>query len=448
MGPPQMARSVRLAVTCIRVEEIITALMYVNAGATLAPDNDRGFRVEMADELKESIERYGDQLRLDDVKLGSARLGGTYLRKFEPDSDDWSRALVSLFMPEIPLTPESLRNNPRDECVQFVLVLIYLDELLSEIPWEGVSTELVQGLRLLCSLLRVAWIDLDVQPKLWQVLHEGGLTMYPTSALKDYFSRVCQEANKWGASIFPGTIAPATVDVALDILPRLDFGRTDRYWGPAVRLGRDFFCIDIISVTLRIEALLAHATAGGGPISGYRGKHWEKWVQEAIDETPWRPSGSVRGLISKKLKANGKVFTDVDAVGSRSDQLLIVSCKSWQLGTSLDLGDYAARRNKSKDVVKAGLKLQEDLRQLRTYGSDNGVDVDSFRSIGGVLCITTPFLLTEEDDEILRRSAPSVSIMTLPALKAHLSEKELELPNIHDWQEYARASYGIKSKRL
>jgi hypothetical protein len=446
LGESQMARSLRLAVTCIRVEEIVMALWCVNAGAILMPDNDRVFRLEMSEGMRVAIEKYEDQLRLNDVKLGAARLGGVYLKRFEPDRDDWSRALVSLFMPELPLTAESLRDNPTDECVPFVLTLISIDESLSDIPWAGVPREAVQGLRLLCSLLRVAWIDLGVESKLWRVLHEGGLTMHSSSMLTSYLSRVCQEANEWGNSIFPSAIPPATVEEALDFLTRLELGRTDRYWGPAIRAGKDFFCIDIIAVTLRVEALLAHVTAGGGSISGYRGKHWEEWVQGAIDETPWRPTGGLRGLISKKLKAHGKVFTDVDAVGSRSDQLLIVSCKSWQLGTSLDMGEFAARRNKSKDVVKAGLKLQEDLRMLRAHGADNGFDIGSYAEIVGVLCITTPFLLTGEDEVTLRQSAPDVSIMTLPELKSKLAGEELKMPDLQKWQEYARASYAIKNE--
>lgn len=446
-GESQMARSLRLAVTCIRVEEIVHALWCVNAGATLTPDSDQVFRLEISERLRVALENYEDQLRLNDLKLGAARLGGVYLKRFESDHDDWSRALVSLFMPELPMTPESLRDHPTDECVPFVLTLIYIDESLSDIPWAGVQSEAVQGLRLLCSLLRVAWIDLGVEAKLWQVLHEGGLTMHSSSILTSYLSRVCQEANEWGNSIFPSSIPSVTVEGALDFLTRLELGRTDRYWGPAIRVGKDFFCIDMISVTLRIEALIAHVTAGGGSISGYRGKHWEEWVQGAIDETPWRPTGGVRGLISKKLRAHGKVFTDVDAVGSRSDRLLIVSCKSWQLGTSLDMGEFAARRNKSKDVVKASLKLQEDLRMLRAHGTENGFDIDSFTGISGVLCITTPFLLTEEDESTIEQSAPDVSIMTLPELKSKLAGEELEMPDLQKWQEYARASYAIKDKR-
>ncbi|MER6748341.1 hypothetical protein ACFW6C_09850 [Streptomyces fungicidicus] len=446
-GDSQMARSLRLAVTCIRVEEIVLALRCVNAGATLLPDSDNVFRLEMSERLRAALERYEDQLRLNDLKLGAARLGGVYLKRFEPNRDDWSRALVSLFMPELPITPDSLKEHPADELVPFVLNLIYINESLSDIPWEGVQSEAVHGLRLLCSLLRVAWIDLGVEAKVWRVLHEGGLTMHSSSILESYLARVCQEANEWGGSIFPSSITPITVEGALDFLTRLELGRTDRYWGPAIRAGKDFFCIDLTSVTLRIEALIAYVTAGGGSISGYRGKHWEERVQGAIDDTPWRPTGGARGLISKKLKAHGKVFTDVDAVGSRSDQLLIVSCKSWQLGTSLDMGEFAACRNKSKDVVKASLKLQEDLRMLRAHGADNGFDVASFAGMSGVLCITTPFLLTEEDELTIQRDAPDVSIMTLPELKSKLLGEELEMPDLQKWQEYARASYAIKDKR-
>ncbi|WP_410819113.1 hypothetical protein [Micromonospora sp. 050-3] len=343
-------------------------------------------------------------------------------------------------MPVLLLTKQKLAANPEAEIAQFVPYIHCADKELSSFPWNGGPSSGAMEVRLLAGVMRVALADVSIYSGLWRVLHEIGLVMRPTDRLDDYLDRVCTEANGWGSRMFPGDLPIADKSVALQVLTRVEGGRSGRYFGPALRVGSDYFCLDLLAATLRLEAAIASVTAGGGVISGYRGKSWEAVVQAAINKTQWQPFAAAKTLISKTLRIGGRAFTDVDAVACRGKSLIVVSCKSWQLSNRYDVGDFSAVQNKAKDALKAARKLYEDIMRMRAGSGINSFNFRAYSDISGIVCVSSPLLLSAEHRAELDRLAPGIPVLTLPEMVGHLSGKIPKQMDLSKWGAFATLS--------
>jgi hypothetical protein len=371
-------------------------------------------------------------------------MGAPYFERFDPKGD-LDRTLVYVMMPELQISPESLRVNYADDMVQFAPGLFNLHPSVTDLHWPRSHSHVGKQARLLAATMRTAFIDLGTRPKLWQRLHETGLTVLPGDRLHDYIDAVCHEANSWGAQIFPGEVGALDREEAISILSKSDGGRSGRYWGPALRAGDDSFCVDLLSACLRLESTLAEGTAGGGSVSGSRGRTWEEAVQATIDSSKCRPTGDARKLISKKLRIHRQALTDVDAVAIRGKSLLIVSCKSWQLSIRYENGDFHTRKNKARDLVVAAAKLHRDLLRIRDAGVVSGFDFRPFSELSGYLCVSTPLLILPAEMEELKAAAPDVTIGSLPELLMLLDDRLLLPVDGKKWAKSVRASYRLPS---
>jgi hypothetical protein len=62
------------------------------------------------------------------------RMGAIYLNPFEPDKVALDQTLVALSALELPITPETLRDDELADLVQFAPVLVVLDPSLANLP--------------------------------------------------------------------------------------------------------------------------------------------------------------------------------------------------------------------------------------------------------------------------------------------------------------------------
>ena len=444
LGEPQIKRTLRLVATAAACEDVHTAAGMVNCGASLAPGRNGSYELVMSDELRESVTRFDTQLRLLNQDAFT-RMGAAYLGPLEQGHFELKQTLLTITALELPITPESFREDEVADLLQFAPQIIVLDRSLTEIPWAGLPRELGVKLRILTAVMRSAFADIGTRPTLWQRLHQTGLINRPQREFDDYLAQLCADANDWGSAMFPGT-ATVTRDDALSVITDSTGGRSGRYYGPAVRLGHDFFCIDLLAAWLRVESVVAASTSGGGPVPNMRARIWEVIVQRAIDQTAWKPSPVLAAAVSRQLKRDGRVFSDLDAAGARDGVLLIVSCKSWQMNEKYDNLDYSARRNRAGEVIKAAKKLASDINNL-AGDAHRFVAPQQLEEIQGVVCVSMPLLLTPQETLELHEAAPGIEILTLPELTSKLRGAELPHYNPESWQQYLTLSYSHSPHR-
>lgn len=384
------------------------------------------------------MSRFDIKLRLVDQDV-LTRMGATYLNPFKPDQVVLDQTLVALSALELPITPESFRDDELADLVQFAPVLIVLDPSLANLPWAEIPRDLGVRMRVLATIMRPAFVDIGVRPTLWQRLHETGLINRPHREFDDYLTQLCAEANDWGAAMFPGSAAVTKGD-ALSVMTDSAGGRSGRYYGPAIRLGHDFFCIDLLATWLRVESAVSASTSGGGPVPNMRADMWEKTVRSAIDKTEWKPNPTLATAVSRPLKRDGTIFSDLDAAGAHAGVLLIVSCKSWQMTERYDNLDYSVRRNRAADVIRAARKLVADIGNLSDF-ADKFVAPHELTEIQGVVCVSMPLLLTPEETAELHEVAPGIDVLTLPELVSRLGGAPLRQYDPESWQRYLTLSY-------
>jgi len=197
-----------------------------------------------------------------------------------------------------------------------------------------------------------------------------------------------------------GVFADSLSDLA-DELPTLDFAISPpRFWerlqsidgtdlplaaGPVVRpAGEDFVAVDLWTATTRLNHDLQTRESGGHAIN-VRSSQFEDAVQEAIDETRWKPTASTLAL-RKRLRRGGEDYTDIDAIGEHNSDLLLVSCKFLAYSPEYDAGVYSVIRNAASTVLH-GIR---SLDHLKLHPVGDNYDLTQFRRIYSVVCTPRP----------------------------------------------------------
>jgi hypothetical protein len=197
-----------------------------------------------------------------------------------------------------------------------------------------------------------------------------------------------------------GVFAGSLSDLANE-LPTLDFATSQtQFWerletiagtdlplaaGPVVRSSGDgFVAIDLWAATTRLNHDLQIRESGGQSIN-VRSSKFEDAVQDAINETRWRPTASTLAL-RKRLRRGKKDFTDIDAVGERNRDLLVVSCKFLAYSPEYDAGMYSVVRNTASTVLQG----VHSLDHLILHPVGDNYDLSQFRTIYSVVCTPRP----------------------------------------------------------
>ncbi|MGK3094584.1 hypothetical protein ACG93S_32695 [Streptomyces sp. WAC01490] len=150
-----------------------------------------------------------------------------------------------------------------------------------------------------------------------------------------------------------------------------------------------YFVVDLTGATSLLMRSFERAREGAA--ANAWGSSFEAAVQEAIDTTPWKPTGVLRSVIGKKVKDdNGNVITDIDAVAFHAGTLWLISAKAFQAGPDYAVGAYDAVRRIARKAVEASEQWNGYLERIRRRPSALGVHLPDGCTLEGL--VVMPFV--------------------------------------------------------
>lgn len=162
--------------------------------------------------------------------------------------------------------------------------------------------------------------------------------------------------------------------------------------GPVIRFGSNKAVLDLHGATAVFESpmVLSNDT---GAVSNARAAHFEDAIQNLIDRTSWKPDDRLRSIRGRTLRVAGRSLTDIDAIGSSGERLLIVSCKGRVVNQGLEVGEYSSVRNAQTVAEDALHDLFGVVDLLRRLPQGDNFDISAFARIIGVVCVPQPIFL-------------------------------------------------------
>lgn len=171
--------------------------------------------------------------------------------------------------------------------------------------------------------------------------------------------------------------------------------------GAPAKATNDYMCIDMWAASMGFLAWFQFPKLQGD-VANTRAAKFEDVVQDAIDRTRWGHSQH-RTMRQRTLRVRGQSLTDIDAIGSYEDALLVVSCKSIPYTREYDQGTHKAIRN-AASTVDRGVEVWSDfVNQLTASPTGDNFDFSKYKRIIGVLC--TPFAVYTSDAKALSMTA-------------------------------------------
>lgn len=158
-------------------------------------------------------------------------------------------------------------------------------------------------------------------------------------------------------------------------------------------VGAGRILVDMYGSTQRLMHAVARPPVVGADVNVWA-EHFERDVQAAIDRSEWKPEDHVMQLRGRTLRVNGRDVTDIDAVGTRENVLLAVSCKSAPFSTAYDRGEFVAVRSTSTAAVKAAEDWAKKMELVRQTPRGDNFDVRAFHEIIGVVVYPFPPFIT------------------------------------------------------
>jgi hypothetical protein len=136
----------------------------------------------------------------------------------------------------------------------------------------------------------------------------------------------------------------------------------------------------------------AHERPTGGAEANQWTRLFEAQIQRVIDRSDWRPEGPHRALIRKTVYLNGQTLTDLDAVGFRDGELLLIDAKSWITPRDLEFGEYWAVNDRVKKVEQAAKDWDARVAAIRQHPEILNID-PPFEIQGLVVTPEVPYVL-------------------------------------------------------
>jgi hypothetical protein len=138
-------------------------------------------------------------------------------------------------------------------------------------------------------------------------------------------------------------------------------------------------------------------------------KRFEGEVQDVIDRSKWRPPQELRILIGRDVTDNGRVVTDLDAVGYFEGMLLLVDAKAWATSADLEYGDFRAVRNYQEAAEEAVAKWNQKIATIGSRPEMLNVRVPAISEVRGVVvCPDVPYVLPGSCTKVVFSSMRSV----------------------------------------
>jgi hypothetical protein len=161
--------------------------------------------------------------------------------------------------------------------------------------------------------------------------------------------------------------------------------------GPVVRPAKEQIIFDVVAAQHRLQRYLTIPSQLGGHLVNSRATHFELVVQEAIDDSLWKPPEPIRDTRGRTLNIAGQAVTDIDAIAARGSRLLLVSCKSIPIDSNYDAGVYDTVRNRRTDLEGYLADWDKVILRLKSSPAGDNFDFSSFPELHGVVC--TPHVM-------------------------------------------------------
>jgi hypothetical protein len=210
----------------------------------------------------------------------------------------------------------------------------------------------------------------------WLITDEAGFVDIPDAYWKD--------AINVARILFPGISLPSDGPSLLAALEQMQA----RHWpprpGPPIRREGKYLFIDVAAATNLLHQMLEFRAPGGGEAGNLRAAHFEAAVQAIIDDSPWAPPAELRAKVGKPVRFQAQRKTDLDAIGTRGNALLLVQCKSRIYSGEYDIGDYQAVRE-GASLVRSAVSAWSSFRDfvLKHPLFDNF----DFSKYGEIICV-------------------------------------------------------------
>jgi hypothetical protein len=262
------------------------------------------------------------------------------------------------------------------------------------------------------------------------------LVMFPLMVVR--FAAAISSVMRFGyTSIHEKALSRAIDEWLPHVVPQLSSIRADISWSGSYAEWRER--IDRIEPTIwplegggvirQVESaiMLDVAAASGALIArakidrqdtdtgNVRARVFELQVQAEIDDSDWAPANGLELLRGRTLRRNGQALTDIDALGAKSDTLLLISCKSLIYDREYDKGTHRVIRSAQDAVDLAVARWNQIISDLSMNPAGDNFDFRQFKKIIGVVC--TPF--------IVYTSTRATLEFAVPGLRACSSESEL-----------------------
>jgi hypothetical protein len=241
------------------------------------------------------------------------------------------------------------------------------------------------------------------------------------SAPMTYF----EDAVRFASRLFPGVAFPQTFNDLFQSVAAIEGSVWPFRCGPAIRITEDLLCLDLFSATMMLREC-AVFKASGDAEGNFRGHHFEQAVQRIIDQTPWKPPPSLQSLVGFKLRDQNKDFSDLDAVGLKGSELLLVSCKSRISSDAYEQGDRKAIFGIAELIEKAIEKWREVVRFVqRKPDCLKAYDLSGLNIIG-VVCV--PFVPYLAIGDCTKFEAPGLrAVVSIGELQSWLTGTQKEI---------------------
>jgi len=395
-------RVLRYAAAARRLSQLHTDYRWVGKGASITFRRGRWPNEILADDLlRASVRLYDKRAELGgpgarmgtDVfqMVGSSLNLAEVLAVFEARPVDMLIRLVAIdraFPFPVP-APDADISQPgytrllvHAKYMPVPVTLDQLEKLINEVSGSATSLFDKPAAALLYLL---AWIPG------YAMVHRAGLLGMLTTGYLLSERRLFEENIRDDFSSVPeflrGVMASAGVHSADDVLEQLDAVRGNTWplaAGPILRHENEVTAVDFVAASRRLESSIEFPRIQG-PVANARAEHFEDRVQHALDESRWAPVPEARQLRRRTLRV-GRDLTDVDAIGSFGDTVLLVSCKSLVYTSEYDQGEYRAVRNAATVVRDAKSRWDAVIAVLRQHPRGDNYDLRSYARIVGVVC--------------------------------------------------------------
>jgi hypothetical protein len=199
------------------------------------------------------------------------------------------------------------------------------------------------------------------------------------------YEAVCEKIRKY----LPQFIPPTSVDEFHSSIAQYYSSTWPLEHGNPIRVTDSYVCVDMWAASTGFLNGVQFPTVQG-KVANDRAERFENVVQEALDRTAWADI-ETRVVRQKSLRYQGRVLTDIDAIGCRQGTLLLISCKSIPYTLAYDKGEHGAIRNAETTITAAVEYWNTVVEHLRINPVGENYDFSKFEKIIGVVC--TPFVV-------------------------------------------------------